>query len=478
MSNRKDYYFRQPVTEAELDAGFADMEDADRAIMSDQDLVGVFQNGVVTEVLTPDLTVDVSGPCLAYDQLGRRVQFSPDQNVDCSIDEIGNPTAVGTPGNEKWLSLFLEFDRVLSDPRIDGNSATVFFERGETFQLNIAQGAEAVIASAVRPPLRSDQVLLADIRLINGQTAILNADIDLTTRRQDVFVLTGTPNSEREGTVKNVLQAFQDQINAFINGGAAALDYAGGPAWHDGTTNPGPVTIEAQLDKIITDLVANAGADRIGADTGPAWHDATAIAAGSVEDRLDQITTDLIANEGADRIGVAATPGGIVTAAGSIQDALAELETDIQAGAAGQYPLPLVPSVGLGAWALVTTLGASDYPRWEQTGASASKLFIPVYPVPGHPGSQITAVSVQIESATTDDITIELYSYDPFSGQTRTLIGGPASGSGFGGNAPVTIGSLTVDQTPGGNVSYMIEVNTSGAGGGLRKVTGASVTID
>ena len=44
---------------------------------------------------------------------------------------------------------------------------------------------------------------------------------------------------------------------------ADRVTYAGGPAWHDGTTNPA-TDVEAQLDKIVTDLVADAGSDRVG----------------------------------------------------------------------------------------------------------------------------------------------------------------------------------------------------------------------
>ena len=47
---------------------------------------------------------------------------------------------------------------------------------------------------------------------------------------------------------------------------ASLIAYSGGPNWHDGTTNPA-TNVEAQLDKIITDLVdetGGGGADKIG----------------------------------------------------------------------------------------------------------------------------------------------------------------------------------------------------------------------
>jgi len=43
---------------------------------------------------------------------------------------------------------------------------------------------------------------------------------------------------------------------------AANVTTAAGPAWKDGTANPG-ANVQAQLDKIVTDLVAAAGSDRI-----------------------------------------------------------------------------------------------------------------------------------------------------------------------------------------------------------------------
>lgn len=305
--DRKDYYFRQLLTEAELDAGFEDAEVADRALMADQALDGVFQGGEVGEQLAPTLSVDVAGPGLCYDQLGRRVYWMTEQAVDCSQDELTAPTAVITPGNAKVLTIFAEFDRTLSDERTDGNSAQVFFERSESVRFNVVQGAEAVAGLEVAPSLRADQLALADVTLIFGQASILNADIDSLTRRQDAFVLTGAPNNEREGTVRTILQAFQDQINDFINSGSSLIGYAGGGPWADGTLNPA-TNMEAQLDKIISDLATGTGSAKIRSDAAPAWKDATSRIAETLKARTDGIITDLAADTGAAKIGVPVSP--------------------------------------------------------------------------------------------------------------------------------------------------------------------------
>ena len=71
MADRLDYFFRQRVTEAELDLGFELLERAERNLPADLAFVGVVAGAVVSQhAPVPDLTVDVSGPGIVYDQLG------------------------------------------------------------------------------------------------------------------------------------------------------------------------------------------------------------------------------------------------------------------------------------------------------------------------------------------------------------------------------------------------------------------------
>lgn len=183
---RRDYYLEQLLTEGELDAGFDGAEQAIWDLAADMLLTGVLSGLAVSESSPPALTVDVTLGS-AYDQAGRRIRVDQDQDdFDCTVDENSIPTTVVTPGQERWLSLFAEYDRVLSDERIDGASQTVYFVRAEGFKLVIRQGAEAV-APAVKPALDPNLVLLADIKLVEGQASILNADID-TSRRQDFVI--------------------------------------------------------------------------------------------------------------------------------------------------------------------------------------------------------------------------------------------------------------------------------------------------
>lgn len=221
MSNRLDYYFRQLVTEDELNRGFQYAEDAEHRIVVDQGLTGIVAGQGVGENTIPDLNVQV-GSGVAYSRDGERINVPAPQIVDMSEDDAGAPTAVVTPGNEKWLSLFVVFDRILSDPRVDGNGDTVYFERAEGFEFSVVQGAEAAAGTATRPPIDSGKILLADMLITHGQTAIVNAGINVDRREGRTLPLASAP-------------------------------YGGGPPWADGTPNP-PTNVEAQLDKIVGDL--------------------------------------------------------------------------------------------------------------------------------------------------------------------------------------------------------------------------------
>lgn len=493
MANKNDYYFKQTVSEAELDSGFDKLEDADHNVMTDQLLQGIFQGAAVTEQLTPALTVDVDGPSLVYDQVGRRIFWSPVQAVDCSTDESGNPTTVVGGGNAKILSIFAEFDRLLSDPRIDGNGATVFFNRDESFKLNVVQGAEATSGAEVAPPLRASQILLCDITILNGTTQIFDADIDLVGRRQDVFVLTGSPNSEREGTTNAVLQAFQDQINAFIGGALAAssVTFAGSGNWADGTANPAG-DVEAQLDKIVSDLATGAGSAKVitaagpawadattnpaerldqridsivsdlatGSGTakvqsaaGPAWHDATTNPAERLDERLDSIINDLVANNGADRIGVQASTGGLVTAGGSIHDAINELEAGLALvghshGVATQKFMlskePVTPGLTSDMRIALTSSG-DDY-QMKLEGLPQ--------------GAVVTGFAFYGEHSAAEGADITLFK-QTWGDATGTSLG---SGSSTDGPGNVVAGIDTTDSAVDGGSNWFVRVTNNGVG--------------
>jgi hypothetical protein len=402
MADRLDYFFRQRVTETELDLGFELLERADRNLAADLGFVGVVAGAVVSQhAPVPDLTVDVSGPGAVYDQLGERVFFSSLQNVNVAQDDNGVSTAVAAGGNEKIVSVFVKFDRSLSDPRVDGNSLTVFFRRDESFRFIVAQGAEAPAGTALPPPLRSDAILLGDITRTFGQTQILNANIS-TARRQDAFVVAGSPQSLRRGRTIEAVSDLLALYNAHVGGAAdhhaaSTVEYAGGGNWADGGTNPA-TTVEAQLDKIVADLAAATGAPKIGAAAtagapnalaagsvksqvdallgfinahinlaagahaasaisyagGGSWADGGTNPATTVEAQLDKVIADLAAPTGAPKIGAAATAGAPNSlVAGSVKSQVDALLGFINAHinlAAGAHAAAAITYAGGPAW--------------------------------------------------------------------------------------------------------------------------------
>jgi hypothetical protein len=200
MADRVDFYFRQRVTEAELDLAFALLEKADRDLAADLNIYGIVSGAVpAPHSPVPDLTVDLTAPARAYDNLGQRMFFGTGQTVDCAVDLVGIPTDVATVGNERWLGIFLRFKRQLSDPRTDGNSQQVFFRRDESFELVVRQAPEGAIGVAPKPALQADELLLCDVRRRPGQTQILVADLD-TSRRQAFIFAQGTSVAVTTGT--------------------------------------------------------------------------------------------------------------------------------------------------------------------------------------------------------------------------------------------------------------------------------------
>jgi hypothetical protein len=344
-------------------------------------------------------------------------------------------TSVGTGGNEKTLAIFLEFDRALSDPRLDGNNDTVFFQRAESFKLNVVQSAEAGVGTSVPPALRNDQLLLADVVIIFAQTQILNADID-TARREDTFVLTGSPNSIQVGRVQDAVQDMLDIINT----GAAGVPYAGGPAWADATTNPS-TTVEAQLDKIITDLATVGGTDKIE--------------------------------------GTISGVGNAILTQTTLEAQLLELEDEeINGTKHGDIRLPMVMRAWLAqtsgtVWVFGEAAGANEYPHWLTT-ASSSILFMFM---PVREGDDIINVRIEIESAATVDIDFEMFRYEN-NGTTRlrTSISGVTNAGGGGAVAIASI-TPTSQEIAGVGDKYAIEAKADSVVG-TRRIIGAVVTVN
>lgn len=311
--HRLNYHFRQKVAEDELDFGFAHAEDADQQQAVDLELVGALQNAVISAHAPANLTVDASGSAAVHDKLGQRVAWGPVQNVDVSVDENAVSTAVVTPGNEKIVSVFAKFKRLLTDPRIDGNGLTVYFDEAESFEFKVRQGAESA-PPATPPSLDAEYVLLADVRRSFGQTQIQATDITppggsyvgIANRREAAFklssgslsVLAGTPEESDAAILAHVATVTTGLVDHLADAtdahDASAVSYAGSGAWKDGTT-VGAANVEAAVDEVVSDLgsstAAVSGARKVGAEAQAApWVGAPyALAEGDVVSQLSEL---------------------------------------------------------------------------------------------------------------------------------------------------------------------------------------------
>lgn len=318
MASRKDYFFRQKVTEAELDAGFAYMEQADWNQAVDHGLVGLLEGMAVTQrAAGANLSVDIAAG-RAHSKLGERLFIGATQNFDVSVDKDGVTTAVAGGGNSKILSVFVKFKRAQLDPRTDGNNNNVFFDQPESFEFKLIQSAEA--PAPVAPAVQADWILLADLTRAFGQNSIVNANIS-TSRTEKQFIVAGAPRAISSGKIKDALTELLTFYNNHVSGAAdqhaaTALTASIAALWADGTGIVG-ATVDAALEEIVTDLAGVAGANKIGAGIAATWRDATGIAGATIDAVLEEILTDLAAqanaNEGALRIGAFQRISGAVT---------------------------------------------------------------------------------------------------------------------------------------------------------------------
>jgi hypothetical protein len=225
--DRSRFYFKQKVKTGEINGAFDDVETAIRAFIGSFNYKGIAAGAEVTENSPPNMTAVISGPATVFDQNQRRIAWFPNQIVNCALDEDGSSTAVTNPGQERWISIFAQFKGVQSEPRVDGHGAQVYFRETESFQINVVQGAMA--ASNPTPPVfRSDQILLADIKLVHGQTTVTTADIS-TARTELIYALPGSPATIRQRNLQSVLQAMLDTVNAINTATLTVSTIVGSP---------------------------------------------------------------------------------------------------------------------------------------------------------------------------------------------------------------------------------------------------------
>lgn len=364
MSDRKEFFVGELVTDTAVNQAFDQVEAADRALVADSATYGIIEGLAVAQHSgTPNLTVDVTLGT-AYATAGERMRVGGNTNLDCSVDRDGISTTVTVNVNSRIVSVILRPDRVLSDPQQDATSTTVYFQRTESYALEVIQGSEATIP--VAPTIPAGSILVADIIRTYGQTQILNASISagslISHRRQDVYVLTGTPLNVRAGKPKAAMQAIVARYNDHVNGladphDAGGVDYLGSGSWADAGAGLPAGPLDEALDAVPATLGStsslNSGVRKIGAEAhtlggvtissgtlyswltslrvagniiyngSGTWADSSSgLAAADLETTIDSLVSTLAATTAAAKLGMAAVGS---FANGTIQGGFAAL---------------------------------------------------------------------------------------------------------------------------------------------------------
>jgi len=267
-----DFYFKQIVTQSQMDWAFDSVQDAIHSVSLDCALTGILDGmDPQQHAPLPDKNVDIVGPGIAYDPDGQRI-YVPDSLtvLDCSQDEFGTDTDPPTAGWWRVFSIFARFERDLTEPALDGNNNVVYTKQLESFEFFVRNGTEAATGpAAVPPPLLTDAVLVVDVLVQNGFTAILNSDMDFS-RREDWVRFAGTTIGDRVyGTSKDAVEDLLSIVDTF----GGALPFTFGQQWFGAQPVAGPVppptTIQTALDAIVYDLgqsgVASGGSLLVGA---------------------------------------------------------------------------------------------------------------------------------------------------------------------------------------------------------------------
>lgn len=330
MTGFRRWWYGQYVTDSQADDAVIQPRYDVQALAGDHALIGITHGLTAGEryvgsVLSQNLSVDVAaGVC--YLLAGQRVPLDVATNIDVSVDYLGASTAV-TAGYHRCVSVFATYTDAESEPHArKSGPPDVNRVHTDSCTLVVRQGTETLLASPLdRPALdTSSRILLADVTLINGQTQVLTGDIDMTTRRDDAIVLSGTPYSIRRGYHHLVSSDLLGWLNGHLSGAADRHDGADVDLAAIAGT---PVATDPDTLQTITENIVGAINDHItGADTplqhaaakvlysgSGIWCDGTAITGANVEAALDEVVSNLTSRtldySGADKMGSCVASG-------------------------------------------------------------------------------------------------------------------------------------------------------------------------
>lgn len=293
MADRLDFYYREKVLEGDLDGAFDGLETADQNLAVDVDFAartppspppagaksefgGICWGFDITH-LGSTLSFQI-GQGAAYDELGKRigtdgtltVEFTKDGDLPIGEGGTGDGVSVlPTVSEYRWCTLFIVYDRLLSDLRYDGYNNAVYHVRDESFHFEIVMSTSS--PTPVKPDRELYKMLLLDVKVYNNAGVLeYNAhDVD----RAEWFYNRTSPGGapdfaiEQKGKVRDVLAAIQDAYNEHAGGRAdqhpaGAVTFTPGQTWWGGVGGNfgSAIDVGGALDGIVLDLATQRSA--------------------------------------------------------------------------------------------------------------------------------------------------------------------------------------------------------------------------
>lgn len=192
--DRFDFYFKQPVSEAEFDGAFDAVEAAIWNTAKDRGIYGIATGFVPGAGGAWNISVTAGK---AIDKNGARL-YSSSTITQSVLTATDGSSCIPSAGNRRWVSLYARFGRDLSDPRTDGLGAPIKFNHAEALipatddvdvgKLLIVKGTEDLVGNPLpaRPALHASAILIADVLITDGDASLALAAID-SSRAERLF---------------------------------------------------------------------------------------------------------------------------------------------------------------------------------------------------------------------------------------------------------------------------------------------------
>lgn len=187
--NRREFYYNQELKKDDVNDAFDLVSSSLLARLNDVETLGILHGCAIDSTVVSgwNLTIN-AGSVIAADHVNY-----PGGATDISLDHAGAST-LPSAGNYRWVTVAIRYGQLLSSSVVDGLGVTVYQHRADSYNINgtslladatatannagdaqlyVVAGTQAATGSALTlPAVPGDAVILCDVLITNGQTAI------------------------------------------------------------------------------------------------------------------------------------------------------------------------------------------------------------------------------------------------------------------------------------------------------------------